>query len=136
MKPHATTLCSFLRRCCLGFRGSKLAPISTTPPFLSSYCAAIQADYFVWSLPSSWADLPLPWSELDAVYQRQAGSVLLDRSIRDSALDTVDVWKLWAGCVEQSVAELHHDTLAVACLSISVVGAVGTSCVRTTSQAT
>ena len=52
--------------------------------------------------------LPLPWSELDAVYQQQADSILLDESICDYALDTIDVWKLWARCVEQSVAVLHQ----------------------------
>ena len=73
------------------------------PLFVHLTAPQSKPDYFVWSLPSSWADLPLPWSELDAVYQQQADSILLDESICDNALDTIDVWKLWAGCVEQSV---------------------------------
>ena len=74
------------------------------PLFVHLTVPQSKPDYFVWSLPSSWADLPLPWSELDAVYQQQADSILLDESICDNALDTIDVWKLW----EQSVAVLHQ----------------------------
>ena len=78
------------------------------PLFVHLTVPQSKPDYFVWSLPSSWADLPLPWPELDAVYQQQADSILLDESICDNALDTIDVWKLWARCVEQSVAVLHQ----------------------------
>ena len=47
----------------------------------------------------------LPWIQR---VQTRTDSILLDESICDNALDTIDVWKLWARCVEQSVAVLHQ----------------------------